>query len=101
MSKIKMRTTTSNTSTSRSRNTKRNAVTLRTLSPGETFRFPRSQDGTVYQLLEVSDRADTDDAVYSAYRFMYSNVKTGQVFGDFESHEVVPVDCSLTVRERT
>ena len=32
---------------------------------------------------------------------MFANVSTGQVFATEDSRTVVPVDCSVTVRERT
>jgi hypothetical protein len=77
-------------------------VTLRNLNSGETFRFPRSRPGTVYQLLSVSDRAIDESGVDTGdLRFLYANVATGQVFGDTSNHVVVPVDCTMTVRERT
>lgn len=76
-------------------------VTLRHLSPGETFRFPRSRTQTVYQLLQMSERAISEGGVDTGeFRFVYANVATGQVFGDVSNHAVVPVDCSLTVRDR-
>jgi hypothetical protein len=76
-------------------------VTLRHLSPGETFRFPRSRTQTVYQLLQMSERAINEGGVDTGeFRFVYANVATGQVFGDVSNHAVVPVDCSLTVRDR-
>lgn len=77
------------------------SVTLRSLRAGETFRFPRSRPGTVYQMLVPNDRwvqeagLDTGDL-----RFVYSNIATGQIFGDTANHEVVLVDCSVTARER-
>lgn len=77
------------------------SLTLRSLRPGETFRFPRSRPGTVYQLLAPSDRwveeggLDTGDL-----RFVYSNLSTGQIFGDTSNHEVVLVDCNVTARDR-
>lgn len=75
-------------------------VTLSHLRAGETFRFPRSAAGTVYQLLSVSDRSVDDGTLDEVDSFMFANVSTGQVYATDESRTVVPVDCSLTVRER-
>lgn len=81
-------------------NTTRN-VTLRHLRSGETFRFPRSAPGTVYQMLSVSDRALSEGGLDTGdWRFVYANVATGQIFGDTSNHTVLPVDCSMTVRDR-
>jgi len=76
-------------------------VTLSHLRAGETFRFPRSADGTVYQLLSVSARSLEEGTLDEVDSFMFSNVSTGQVFATEDSRTVVPVDCSVTVRERT
>jgi hypothetical protein len=76
-------------------------VTLSHLRSGETFRFPRSADGTVYQLLSVSQRASDEGLLEEVDSFMFANVATGQVFATEDSRTVVPVDCSVTVRERT
>lgn len=75
-------------------------VTLSHLRAGETFRFPRSAPGTVYQLLSVSNRSVEDGVLDEVDSFMFSNVSTGQVYATDDSRTVVPVDCSLTVRER-
>ena len=78
------------------------SVTLRSLRPGETFRFPRSRPGTVYQLLSPSERWVEEAGLDTGeLRFVYSNMSTGQIFGDTSNHEVVLIDCSLTARERT
>jgi len=74
-------------------------VTLSHLRAGETFRFPRSVPGTVYQLLTISNRS-IDDGFEGVDAFMFANVATGQVYVAEDSRTVVPVDCSLTVRER-
>lgn len=74
-------------------------VTLSHLRAGETFRFPRSAPGTVYQLLTISNRS-IDDGFEGVDAFMFANVATGQVYVAEDSRTVVPVDCSLTVRER-
>jgi hypothetical protein len=76
-------------------------VTLSHLRAGETFRFPRSADGTVYQLLAVSNRAIEEGSLDEVDSYMFANVATGQVFATEDSRTVVPVDCSVTVRERT
>lgn len=76
-------------------------VTLSHLQAGETFRFPRSSAGTVYQMLSVSDRSLDEGTLDTVDSFMFANVSTGQVYATDESRTVVPVDCSLTVRERT
>jgi hypothetical protein len=76
-------------------------VTLSHLRAGETFRFPRSADGTVYQLLSVSNRAIEEGSLEEVDSYMFANVATGQVFATEDSRTVVPVDCSVTVRERT
>jgi hypothetical protein len=75
-------------------------LTLSHLRAGETFRFPRSAPGTVYQLLSVSNRSVEEGALDEVDSFMFSNVSTGQVYATDDSRTVVPVDCSLTVRER-
>ena len=77
-----------------------NNPTLRTLSPGETFRFPNSHRGIVYQLLSVSDGAQSWGLKTGRLKFVYVNVATGQLFGDRDNHEVVPVDVTVTARER-
>jgi hypothetical protein len=84
-------------------------VTLSHLRAGETFRFPRSAPGTVYQLLTIPNRS-IDDDFDGVDAFMFANVATGQVYVADDSEvvallageggAVVPVDCSLTVRER-
>ena len=74
-------------------------VTLSHLRAGETFRFPRSSPGTVYQLLTISNRS-VDEGFDGVDAFMFANVATGQVYVAEDSRTVVPVDCSLTVRER-
>ena len=74
-------------------------VTLSHLRAGETFRFPRSAPGTVYQLLTISNRS-VDEGFEGVDAFMFANVATGQVYVAEDSRTVVPVDCSLTVRER-
>jgi hypothetical protein len=76
-------------------------VTLAHLRAGETFRFPRSADGTVYQLLSVSARSIDEGVLDEVDSYMFANVSTGQVFATEDSRTVVPVDCSVTVRERT
>jgi hypothetical protein len=76
-------------------------VTLAHLRSGETFRFPRSADGTVYQLLSVSERSIDEGVLDEVDSYMFANVSTGQVFATEDSRTVVPVDCSVTVRERT
>ena len=76
-------------------------VTLSHLRAGETFRFPRSAAGTVYQLLTVSQRSSEEGLLEEVDSFMFANVATGQVFATEDSRTVVPVDCSVTVRERT
>lgn len=76
-------------------------VTLAHLRAGETFRFPRSANGTVYQLLSVSNRSIEEGTLDEVDSFLFSNVATGQVFATEDSRTVVPVDCSVTVRERT
>jgi hypothetical protein len=76
-------------------------VTLSHLRAGETFRFPRSADGTVYQLLAVSNRSVEEGSLDEVDSFMFANVATGQVYATEDSRTVVPVDCSVTVRERT
>lgn len=76
-------------------------VTLRHLSPGETFRFPRSKPGTVYQMLSVSERAREEGGLeLGELKFVYANITTGQIFGDASNHTVLPVDCSLVWRDR-
>lgn len=75
-------------------------VTLSHLRSGETFRFPRSAPGTVYQLVSVSNRSVEDGTLDEVDSFMFVNVSTGQVYATDDSRTVVPVDCSLTVRER-
>lgn len=75
-------------------------VTLSHLRAGETFRFPRSAAGTVYQLLTVSSRSLDEGTLDEVDSFMFANVATGQVYATDDSRTVVPVDCSLTVRER-
>lgn len=76
-------------------------VTLRHLSPGETFRFPRSKPGTVYQMLSVSERARDEGGLdLGEFKFVYANITTGQIFGDASNHTVLPVDCSLVWRDR-
>lgn len=75
-------------------------VTLSHLRAGETFRFPRSAAGTVYQMLSVSDRSVDEGALDEVDSFLFANVSTGQLYATDESRTVVPVDCSLTVRER-
>jgi hypothetical protein len=75
-------------------------VTLSHLRAGETFRFPRSAAGTVYQLLAVSNRSLEEGTLDEVDSFMFANVATGQVYATDDSRTVVPVDCSLTVRER-
>lgn len=75
-------------------------VTLSHLRPGETFRFPRSRPGTVYQVVTVSDRTREEEGLEDAGEFMFSNVQTGQLFVTNDSRPVVPVTCSVTVRER-
>ena len=81
-------------------NTSKN-VTLRHLSSGETFRFHRSAPGVVYQMLTVSERARVEAGVDSGdLRFVYSNVSTGQIFGDTINRTVLLVDCSLVARDR-
>lgn len=75
-------------------------VTLSHLRAGETFRFPRSAPGTVYQLLSVSNRSVEEGTLDEVDSFMFSNVSTGQVYATDDSRTVVPVDCSVTVRER-
>jgi hypothetical protein len=74
-------------------------VTLSHLRAGETFRFPRSAPGTVYQMLTISNRA-SEEGFEGVDAFMFANVATGQVYVAEDSRTVVPVDCSLTVRER-
>jgi hypothetical protein len=76
-------------------------VTLSHLRAGETFRFPRSAPGTVYQLLTVSNRSVEDGTLDEVDSYLFSNVSTGQVFATEDSRTVVPVNCSVTVRERT
>lgn len=76
-------------------------VTLEHLRPGETFRFPRSAPGTVYQLLAVSDRLSDEGGVDISWDYVFSNVSTGRLFGTDDVRTVVPVSCSLTARERT
>ena len=76
-------------------------VTLSHLRAGETFRFPRSADGTVYQLLAVSNRSIEEGTLDEIDSYMFANVSTGQVFATEDSRTVIPVDCSVTVRERT
>lgn len=77
------------------------SVTLRSLRPGETFRFRGSQPGTVYQMLEASDRWASESGLDTGkLRFVYSNIATGRIFGDVSNHEVVLVDCTVTARER-
>jgi hypothetical protein len=76
-------------------------VTLAHLRAGETFRFPRSADGTVYQLLAVSNRSVEEGILDEVDSYMFANVSTGQVFATEDSRTVVPVNCSVTVRERT
>jgi len=75
-------------------------VTLSHLRAGETFRFPRSATGTVYQLLSVSARSLEEGVLDEVDSFMFANVATGQVYATEDSRAVVPVDCSLTVRDR-
>ena len=75
-------------------------VTLSHLRAGETFRFPRSASGTVYQLLTVSNRSVEEGTLDEVDSFMFVNVATGQVYATDDSRTVVPVDCSVTVRER-
>lgn len=75
-------------------------VTLSHLRSGETFRFPRSAAGTVYQLLSVSARSVEEGTLDEVDSFMFANVATGQIYATEDSRTVVPVDCSLTVRER-
>lgn len=75
-------------------------VTLSHLRAGETFRFPRSAPGTVYQLLSVSNRSVDEGTLDEVDSFMFSNVATGQVYATEDSRIVVPVNCSVTVRER-
>lgn len=75
-------------------------VTLAHLRAGETFRFPRSAPGTVYQLLNVSSRSLDEGMLDDVDSFMFANVRTGQVYATEDSRTVVPVDCSVTVRER-
>lgn len=76
-------------------------VTLAHLRAGETFRFPRSADGTVYQLLAVSNRSIDEGLLDEVDSYMFANVATGQIFATEDSRTVVPVNCSVTVRERT
>jgi len=75
-------------------------VTLSHLRAGETFRFPRSAAGTVYQLVTVSQRSQDEGTLDEVDSFMFVNVSTGQVYATEDSRAVVPVDCSVTVRER-
>lgn len=75
-------------------------VTLSHLRAGETFRFPRSAAGTVYQLVTVSQRSQDEGTLDEVDSFMFVNVSTGQVYATEDSRSVVPVDCSVTVRER-
>ena len=75
-------------------------VTLSHLRAGETFRFPRSASGTVYQLLSVSARSLEEGTLDEVDSFMFANVATGQIYATEDSRAVVPVDCSLTVRDR-
>lgn len=75
-------------------------VTLSHLRAGETFRFPRSASGTVYQLVTVSQRSQDEGTLDEVDSFMFVNVSTGQVYATEDSRAVVPVDCSVTVRER-
>lgn len=75
-------------------------VTLSHLRAGETFRFPRSAAGTVYQLLSISSRSVEEGTLDEVDSFMFANVATGQIYATDDSRTVVPVDCSLTVRER-
>ena len=75
-------------------------VTLSHLRAGETFRFPRSAPGTVYQLLSVSNRSVEEGTLDEVDSFTFSIVSTGQIYATEDSRTVVPVDCSLTVRER-
>lgn len=75
-------------------------VTLEHLRPGETFRFSRSSAGTVYQLLAVSPRMKTEGGLRNTWEFMFANLSTGEVFGTDDVRTIVPVDCSLTARER-
>jgi hypothetical protein len=75
-------------------------VTLSHLRAGETFRFPRSAPGTVYQMLAISNRTTQEGFESEEGVFMFANVANGQVYVAEDSRTVVPVDCSLTVRER-
>jgi hypothetical protein len=74
--------------------------TLRKLEVGETFRFLNSAPGVIYQKLNGSDRARYEGCFGHDYDHLYSNILTGQVFGDFVDLEVVPVTCSMTVSEK-
>ena len=76
-------------------------VTLSHLRAGETFRFPRSAAGTVYQLLALSERGWEAGLRIRGSEFMFVNVATGQIYATDDVRTVVPVSCSLTVRERT
>jgi hypothetical protein len=75
-------------------------LTLESLRPGETFRFPRSTTGVVYQLLTVSNSMQKR-SLRSNWEFIFVNVSNGRVFGTDDPRSVVLVDCSLTARERT
>lgn len=74
--------------------------TLRKLDTGETFRFPNSASGKVYQKVGVSERAEDDCAIGHDYEYVYSDLLTGQLFGDWNDQEVVPVACSMSVSEK-
>jgi hypothetical protein len=74
--------------------------TLRKLDVGETFRFPNSAPGVIYQKLDGSERAYDEGCFGHDYDHLYSNILTGQVFGDWSDTEVVPVTCSLSVAEK-
>jgi len=77
-------------------------VTLQHLRTGETFRFPRSAPGTVYQLLAPSERMLNEVGVFEngVDGFMFAELSTGQIHVAEESRTVVPINCSVTLRER-
>lgn len=75
-------------------------VTLGHLRPGETFRFPRSAPGTVYQMVGLSQRSIEDTGLDGFGAFDFVNLSTGLLSSAEDNRDVVPVDCSMTARDR-
>lgn len=74
--------------------------TLCKLEAGETFRFPNSASSKIYQKVQANERDECDGAIGADYYYLYVDVLTGLLYGDFDDHEVVPVTCSMTVSEK-